>query len=189
MELYWVAGPADPFSLIVGELELNRRSSFYLMAMTLIDNKQGFTIATATATLPLVKRIVGELVTLAQEISDTQERLAYTVSDRENQVDVYSKELRSVEAETEKKSLLLEGCMNELLELNVLTGSVTEGFVDFPALRNQEKICLCWRQGEEKVMHWHLIDEPCKQRRLVDLQLVQKSVERQLASAASVLKS
>ena len=156
--------------------------------MALTENKQGFTIATATATLPLVNRIVDELVTLAQEISDTQERLAYTVSDRDNQADVYSKELRSVEAETDKKSLLLEGCIDELLELNTLTSNVSEGFVDFPALRNEEKICLCWRQGEEKVMHWHYVDESCKQRRLVDLQLVQRSVERQLANAASVLK-
>ena len=156
--------------------------------MAFIKNKQGFTIATATATLPLVSRIVDELVTLSQEISDTQERLAFMVSDREKQANVYSKELRSVEAETDKKSLLLEKCIDELLELNTITGNVAEGFVDFPALRNEEKICLCWRQGEEKVMHWHLIDESCKQRRLVDLQLVQKSVERQLASAASVLK-
>lgn len=156
--------------------------------MAFIKNKQGFTIATATATLPLVSRIVDELVTLSQEISDTQERLAFMVSDREKQANVYSKELRSVEAETDKKSLLLEKCIDELLELNTITSNVAEGFVDFPALRNEEKICLCWRQGEEKVMHWHLIDESCKQRRLVDLQLVQKSVERQLASAASVLK-
>ena len=48
--------------------------------MTPIECKQGFTIATATATLPLVSRIVDELVSLAQEISDTQERLAFTVS-------------------------------------------------------------------------------------------------------------
>ena len=148
--------------------------------MASIKNKQGFTIATATATLPLVSRIVDELVTLSREISDTQERLAFIVSDRDKQADVYSKELRSVEAETDKKSLLLEKCIDELLELNTITGNVAEGFVDFPALRNEEKICLCWRQGEEKVMHWHLIDEPCKQRRLVDLQLVQKSVELSL---------
>jgi len=108
--------------------------------MASTENKQGFTIATATAMLPLVSRIVDELVILAQEISDTQERLAFTVSDRDNQVDVYSKELRAVEVETDKKSLLLEGCIDELLELNTLTGRVTEGFVDFPALRNEEKI-------------------------------------------------
>lgn len=156
--------------------------------MTSIESKQGFTIATATATLPLVSRVVDELVSLAQDISDTQERLSHTVSDRENQTNVYSKELRSVEAETDKKSLRLEACIDELLELNTLTGSVTEGFVDFPALRNEEKICLCWQQGEEKVMHWHFIDESCKQRRLVDLQLVQKSVERQFGNTTSVLK-
>ena len=40
--------------------------------MSSIERKQGFTIATATATLPLVSRIVDELVALSQEISDTQ---------------------------------------------------------------------------------------------------------------------
>ena len=150
--------------------------------------KQGFTIATSTATLPLVSRIVDELVSLAQEISDTRERLTFTVSDRNNQTNVYSKELRAVEAEMAKKSLRLACCTDELQELGTLTENVTEGFVDFPAIRNEQEICLCWRQGEPEVMYWHFADESCKHRRLVDLQLVQKSVERQIASATSVLK-
>ena len=156
--------------------------------MSSIECKQDFTIATATATLPLVSRIVEELVSLSQEISDTHERLAFTVSDRSNRTNVYSKELRSVRVETDKKAVRLEKCIDELLKLNTLTGSVSEGFVDFPALRSGQEMCLCWQQGEASVTHWHGVDEPCKQRRLVGLQLVQKSVERQLSSSNSVLK-
>ena len=156
--------------------------------MSSIECKPGFTIATATATLPLVSRIVKDLVALSREISDTHERLAFTVSDRENRTDVYSKELHSVRAETDKKSLRLKNCVDELLELNALTERVNEGFVDFPARRSGQDICLCWKQGESSVTHWHGVDESCKQRRLVDLQLVQKSVERQLSSSNSVLK-
>ena len=156
--------------------------------MSSIECKRDFTIATATTTLPLVSRIVEDLVALSQEISDTQERLAFTVSDRDNRSDVYSKELLSVRAETDKKSLRLKNCVDELLQLNVLTERVREGFVDFPALRNGQEICLCWQPGEQRVTHWHGVDESCKQRRLVDLQLVQKSVERQLSNSNSVLK-
>lgn len=145
--------------------------------------KEGFTIATANATLPLVRRIVEDVVTLSQEISDTQERLAFTVSDRDDLADEYSKELRAVEAETEKKSLLLESCIDELLELNTLTGSVREGFVDFPASRDGQKICLCWQLGEPEVMYWHCVDEACNHRQLVDLPLVHKSVERQFSNS------
>ena len=157
--------------------------------MSSIEKRQGFTIATATATLPLIRRIVEDLVVLSREISDTQERLAFTVSDRENRTDVYSKELQSVKVETEKKSLRLEKCIDELLELNTLAANVDEGFVDFPARRCGQKICLCWQLGEPSVTHWHGVDESCSQRRLVDLQLVHKSVERQLSSSSSVLKS
>jgi len=154
----------------------------------MVERKQDFTIATASAMLPLVSRIVENVVSLSQEISDTQERLAFTVSDRNDQANVYSEELHAVQAETDKKSLLLERCIDELLELNTLTGSVEQGFVDFPARKSGQKICLCWQQGEQSVTHWHGVDEACSQRRLVDLQLVQRSVERQLASSSSVLK-
>ena len=114
------------------------------------ETKQGFTIATATATLPLVSQIVESLVGLSQEISDTQERLAFTVSDHEDQTNVYSNELRSVRAETDKKSLRLEKCFDELLELNTFTSGAEQGFVDFPACRSGQKICLCWQLGEAK---------------------------------------
>lgn len=156
--------------------------------MSSIECKQGFTIATATSTLPLVIRIVEDLVCLSQEISDTQERLAFTVSDRDDQADVYLNELQAVKVETDKKSRRLESCIDELLELNMLTACVDQGFVDFPARRSGQKICLCWQLGEPSVTHWHGVDESCSQRRLVDLQLVQKSVERQLSSSSSVLK-
>ena len=156
--------------------------------MSSIEGKQGFTIATATATLPLVSRIVEDLVSLSHDISDTQERLAFTVSDRDSRTNVYSNELRAVKIQMDKKSVRLESCIDELLELNTLTGNVSEGFVDFPACRSGQRICLCWELGEQSVTHWHGVDESCKQRRLVDLQLVQKSVERQLSSSNSVLK-
>ena len=156
--------------------------------MSSTECKEGFTIATATATLPLVSRILEELVSLSQEIADTQERLAFTVSDRDNQTDVYSNELRSVRVETDKKSLRLEKCIDELLDLNTRPGRANEGFVDFPARRGGQDICLCWQLGESSVTHWHGVDESCNQRRLVDLQLVQKSVERQLLNSSSVLK-
>ena len=156
--------------------------------MSSTKTKQGFTIATATATLPLVSQIVENLVCLSQEISDTQERLAFTVSDHDDQTNVYSNELRSVRVETDKKSLRLEKCIDELLELSALTSSAEQGYVDFPASRSGQKICLCWQLGEPSVTHWHGVDEACSQRRLVDLQLVLKSVERQSANSNSVLK-
>ena len=156
--------------------------------MSLDECQQGFTIATATATLPLVIPIIEDIVCLSKEISDTQERLAFAVSDPDDQANVYSKELRSVKVETDKKSLRLEKCIDELLELNMLTVCVEQGFVDFPAARNGQKICLCWQLGEKRVTHWHGVDETCSQRKLVDLQLVQKSVERQFLNSSSVLK-
>jgi hypothetical protein len=33
------------------------------------------------------------------------------------------------------------------------------GLVDFIHLRNGREVNLCWRYGEEKITHWHGLDE------------------------------
>ena len=34
-----------------------------------------------------------------------------------------------------------------------------DGLVDFPALRGDEQVFLCWRVGEDEIEYWHGIDE------------------------------
>jgi len=42
-------------------------------------------------------------------------------------------------------------------------GGVTKdpglGLVDFPHLRDGREVNLCWRYGEERITHWHGLDE------------------------------
>jgi hypothetical protein len=37
----------------------------------------------------------------------------------------------------------------------LLVKDLDEGLVDFPALRGDEEVLLCWRLGEEEVAFWH----------------------------------
>ncbi len=39
------------------------------------------------------------------------------------------------------------------------------GLIDFPAVRQDEPIYLCWKLGEPRVDHWHGVDEGFRSRR------------------------
>ena len=50
-------------------------------------------------------------------------------------------------------------CVEELQELGVLVKDLDEGLVDFPALRGEEEVLLCWRLGEDEVAFWHSLED------------------------------
>jgi hypothetical protein len=49
---------------------------------------------------------------------------------------------------------LREGLL-ELQELGVVLRDLERGLVDFPALRDDSEIYLCWEEGEEEIRFWH----------------------------------
>jgi hypothetical protein len=49
--------------------------------------------------------------------------------------------------------------LERLEELGCTLKSVEEGLVDFPAVRKGVRVWLCWKYGEEKVDHWHGLEE------------------------------
>ena len=144
-----------------------------------------FTIRTANQTLPLVRMIVEDIVELSNEVAETRARLDYLSDRRESEVnqDEYSRELSSIDLSTKRKSEQVERFVEELASLDAFANAATEGFVDFPASRENAPVCLCWQLGEKEVMYWHLRDEDCSKRRLVDLALIRQSGERHYSSS------
>ena len=150
-----------------------------------IINDSEFTIRTANKTLPLVSRIVDDIVALSKQVSETRDRLEYLAEGRpDSQDDVYSKELKAIEESTDEKSEMLDQYLQELLSLSVIPTSASQGYVDFLAQRNGEQVCLCWRQGEDEVMFWHRAGENCSSRQLVDLPLIRQSGDRAASGSA-----
>lgn len=49
----------------------------------------------------------------------------------------------------------------------VIVKSISEGLVDFPALRKEEEIYLCWKVGEEDIQYWHNVTDGFQGRRHV----------------------
>ena len=123
--------------------------------------RQYFSVASANQTLPLVRAIVSDIVELYPEVRDREERLTRITRGRSKDArpdDPYSEEVEQVRRELERDVERLQGYIDELLELGVEFKDPVMGLVDFPAMRNGEEVCLCWKLGEPSVDFWHTID-------------------------------
>ena len=50
---------------------------------------------------------------------------------------------------------LLYKQIEEIEELGILIKSIDEGLIDFPSIRFNEEVWLCWNIEEEKIKFWH----------------------------------
>lgn len=58
-----------------------------------------------------------------------------------------------------KAFLDLRGALTELQAMEIVLRDLERGLVDFPALRDDEEIYLCWVESEEDVIaYWHDLD-------------------------------
>lgn len=58
--------------------------------------------------------------------------------------------------------------IEELESSGVVIKSVDEGLLDFPSLRFNEEIWLCWKEGETEIKFWHGKDEGFNGRKPVE---------------------
>lgn len=127
------------------------------MRPTNLRRKKHFTVEQANRCLPLVRSIVRDWVTLAAQVAERRERVAYLVAGRDPNVDdVYGDELAEVESSLDKAAKRLDFYVGELLQLGVLPFDANTGAVDFPAEVEGQEAFLCWELQEPEVAHWRL---------------------------------
>jgi hypothetical protein len=117
-----------------------------------------FSVDDANKALPLVKRIVGDIVAQSHVVSDLRRRLDSVGQNRKRPAgDPYWEELAQSQSEMEAEEAKLSEYIEELTRLGVeLKGP--EGLCDFPSLREGREVYLCWRLGEPEVQYWHEVD-------------------------------
>jgi hypothetical protein len=49
--------------------------------------------------------------------------------------------------------------VHQILNMGIEIKDINTGLIDFPALRNDRTVYLCWRYGEEDIQFWHEIDD------------------------------
>ena len=115
-----------------------------------------FTVDEANRSLPLVRRIVEDLVRdhhLWEE--KVREFEIATAGSSPERPDVIA-ELLQMEAQRLAKDI--ESYIAELNDLGVICKGMNVGLVDFRGQMEGREIFYCWKLGEPRVMYWHEID-------------------------------
>jgi hypothetical protein len=112
-----------------------------------------FTIAEANRTLPLVTKIVQDIV---RKFVPWRERVEeYEVIKAGESLDHRDPRSEVLEREVEALAREIDGYIRELAELGVECKDPAMGLVDFPGEIGGRRVYLCWRLGEPAVEYWH----------------------------------
>jgi hypothetical protein len=126
-----------------------------------------FTLEEAERTLPLVRRVVEDLLTEypAWRAAVARYEVLSGAARAESGETV---ELLAARDAVAVHADRINGYLQELEAIGCLFKGFDGGLVDFYSLRDDHPIFLCWRLGEERIGHWHEIDAGAAGRQPVD---------------------
>jgi hypothetical protein len=129
-----------------------------------------FTIEEANRTLPLVSRIVADLIALhprwrAAVVAFEAAQVGVTSAEE-------SDESRQLRLEAGHLAGEIEACLDELGQIGCIFKDFEVGLIDFPALHEDRMVYLCWRHGEARIEHWHELDSGFAGRRPLEQDLL-----------------
>ncbi len=126
----------------------------------------GFSVQTANQMLPLLERIVSDLIALTKDLAVQQPQIHSIQKLRKPaNFSVFTDELVAIKEAFNTDRQRLESCQRELESLGVHVDSLDEAVIDFPAFMNRRPVMLCWKVGEPEVVHWHEIQEDFRHRK------------------------
>jgi len=117
-------------------------------------NTKYFTVEEANRTLPLVKRIVKDILDYSFELKTISDSIAGDLEDNKEAQNLISS-IKSFIKELEEI-----GCFYKDWSFSV-------GLVDFPAIIDNQEVLLCWKSDEEGVFYYHGINEGFRGRKQI----------------------
>jgi len=120
-------------------------------------SKKYFTLAEANRTLPLVKRIVADLVTLHPQWRELVARYEVVAAAARPDWGESTEQL-TLRGRIDDLARQIDGFLRELEQIGCVFKGFEEGLVDFYGKLDEREMFWCWKQGEERIEHWHELE-------------------------------
>jgi hypothetical protein len=115
-----------------------------------------FTVAEANALLPWLEEKFARMVPLRDELASSQEQLIDLLRRRRSNGHSSSEEeIAQAQREVDRITRDLQQHLQEVSQRGILVRDVGRGLVDFPSIRDQREVHLCWLRGEAQIQYWH----------------------------------
>jgi hypothetical protein len=109
-----------------------------------------YTPQQANKALPEVKRKFNLIVSLRDQIIGMQDELQRMI-DSNATLELYMQKKQELNAAVSN----LYKAIEDVETMGIMIKSVDEGLLDFPSMRFNEEVWLCWKAGEDEVKFWH----------------------------------
>ncbi len=117
-----------------------------------------FTISEANALLPQLREDLSVLQALVSKVEEQYLELKKIKANheqssarKENSRDPYF----DLESQLEFMQIEADLLINNFARKGVLLKMINPGLIDFPAVLDGEDILICWKEGEERITHYH----------------------------------
>jgi hypothetical protein len=122
--------------------------------------KRYFTSGEANEALPAVRILAERMVAHRQALNEAQERYgAFAEKIAGNGGGLNPREFAAAQEQLELEAAGIARCVEGIHELGGIVKDLDEGLVDFLAKRGDEDVLLCWQVGEDRISHWHGLEE------------------------------
>jgi hypothetical protein len=129
-----------------------------------------FTAAEANEALRTVRPLAEKLVAHRRKLREAQEQraeLMRRIASNGGALD--ARQVAALDAQVKREGQALARTVARIQELGVLVKDLDRGLIDFPALRGDEEVLLCWQVGEDDVSYWHGLEDGFAGRRPLPL--------------------
>lgn len=109
--------------------------------------KRRYTLAEANRALPLVTRIVRDIVNAHERATQLQAKI--------EELPAAAKDSAYAQDQLDSALDRLQDYVDELGTLGIELKDYETGLIDFPGRHEGRDVLLCWKLGEERVGHWH----------------------------------
>jgi hypothetical protein len=116
-----------------------------------------FTLAEAERTLPLVRRVVADLIAEYPRWRAAVSRFELLTGGARADWGETGELVAARDAVT-TAATRINDYLRELEAIGCVFKGFDAGLVDFYSLRDDRPVFLCWRMGEPRITHWHELD-------------------------------
>ena len=130
-----------------------------------------FTPEEANALLPQVRPLVEEMVSHRRALARAtvrHSRIATKIAGNGGGVDPH--EIDQLQEQIDAEAAAVVEAVESLQRLGAQVKDLDEGLLDFPALRGDEEVLLCWQLGEDEIAYWHTLEAGFAGRRPLPLE-------------------
>jgi hypothetical protein len=116
-----------------------------------------FTLAEANRTLPLVRRVVADIMDVHREWKDLMGRYELIAAQARPEWGE-SKEQLDLKSQIDARAAKINDFEAELRQVGCEFKDYNLGLVDFHGRLDGREILWCWKFGEDRIAHWHELE-------------------------------